>query len=86
MQIIFTIVLLIGHIICYNIGAGRKGKLPEKIKAGKIMNANINLDTNQNKELGLVSENCNCSIYSMLTVAGGILLAIGTVIYSAIVM
>ena len=50
------------------------------------MNANINLDRNQNKELGLVSENCNCSIYSMLTVAGGILLAIGTVIYSAIVM
>ena len=57
-----------------------------KIKAGKIMNANIQLDKNQNQELGLVSENCNCSIYSMITVAGGILLAIGTIIYSAIVM
>lgn len=50
------------------------------------MNANMNLDRNQNQQLGLVAENCNCSIYSMLTVAGGILLAIGTVIYSAIVM
>ena len=59
---------------------------PEKFKAGKIMNANIQIDRNQNQELGLVSENCNCSVYSMLTVAGGILLAIGTVIYSAIVM
>lgn len=59
---------------------------PEKFKVGKIMNANIQIDRNQNQELGLVSENCNCSIYSMLTVAGGILLAIGTVIYSAIVM
>ena len=58
----------------------------EKFKAGKIMNANIQIDKNQNQELGLVSENCNCSVYSMLTVAGGILLAIGTVIYSAIVM
>lgn len=50
------------------------------------MNANMNLDRNQNQQLGLVAEDCNCSIYSMLTVAGGILLAIGTVIYSAIVM
>ena len=57
-----------------------------KKKAGKIMNANIQIDRNQNQELGLVSENCNCSIYSMITVAGGILLAIGTIIYSAIVM
>ena len=58
----------------------------DKFKVGKIMNANIQIDRNQNQELGLVSENCNCSVYSMLTVAGGILLAIGTVIYSAIVM
>ena len=58
----------------------------ENFKAGKIMNANIQIDKNRNQELGLVSENCNCSVYSMLTVAGGILLAIGTVIYSAIVM
>ena len=57
-----------------------------KKKAGKIINANIQIDRNQNQELGLVSENCNCSIYSMITVAGGILLAIGTIIYSAIVM
>ena len=72
--------------MCYNIGTGREAKPPEKIQAGKIMNANMNINRNKNQELGLVSENCNCSIYSMLTVAGGILLAIGTVIYSAIVM
>ena len=50
------------------------------------MNAQINLKANEIKELGLVSENCNCSIYSMLTVAGGILLAIGTVVYSLIAL
>ena len=72
--------------MCYNITTGKHLSFREKIKAGKIMNANIQIDRNQNQELGLVSENCNCSIYSMLTVAGGILLAIGTIIYSAIVM
>lgn len=50
------------------------------------MNAQINLKENKIKELGLVSENCNCSIYSMISVAGGILLAIGTVVYSFFVM
>ncbi len=51
------------------------------------MNANINFDRrDEMKELGLVSENCNCSVYSMITVAGGILLAIGTVLYSIIAM
>ena len=38
------------------------------------------------KEMGIVSDKCNCSVYSMATVAGGILLAIGTVIYSLIAM
>ena len=53
-------------------------------KAGINMNAPMNLKRNEIREEGLVSENCNCSVYSMLTVAGGILLAIGTVIYSVI--
>ena len=62
--------------------------IPLKLrKAGKNMNADINYNRrDENKELGLVSENCNCSVYSMFTVAGGILLAIGTVIYSIIAM
>lgn len=38
------------------------------------------------KEMGIVSDKCNCSVYSMATVAGGILLAVGTVIYSLIAM
>ena len=38
------------------------------------------------KELGVVSEKCNCSVYSMATVVGGVLLAIGSVIYSLIIM
>ncbi len=37
-------------------------------------------------EAGVVSERCNCSIYSMLAVAGGVLLAIGSVVYSIIAM
>lgn len=38
------------------------------------------------KEMKVVAENCNCSFYSLATVAGGVLLAIGTVIYSLITM
>jgi hypothetical protein len=34
------------------------------------------------KQMGVVSEKCNCSVYSMATVASGVLLAIGTIIYS----
>ena len=69
-------------MIWYNEGA--KGKSKKKRKAGKIMNADMNLNMNNN-ENKLVSDDCNCSVYSMLTVAGGLLLAIGTVIYSLIV-
>lgn len=50
------------------------------------MNANLNMERNNIEEQRLVAENCNCSVYSLLTVAGGILLAIGTVIYSVIAM
>lgn len=38
------------------------------------------------KEMGVISDKCNCSVYSMVTVAGGILLAVGTVIFSLIAM
>jgi hypothetical protein len=50
------------------------------------MNAPLNLKRNALKEQNVVAENCNCSVYSMITVAGGVLLAIGTVIYSLIAM
>lgn len=33
---------------------------------------------------GIVSENCNCSVYTMASVAGCILLCIGIVIYALI--
>ena len=55
-------------------------------KAGADMNAQLNFNKDQLKEQGIVSENCNCSVYSMITVAGGVLLALGTVIYSLIAM
>ena len=51
-----------------------------------IMNAEMKFTREEIKEMGVVSENCNCSVYSMITVAGGILLAVGTVIYSLISM
>ncbi len=35
---------------------------------------------------GVVSDKCSCSLYSMFAVAGGVLFAIGTVIYSLITM
>ena len=38
------------------------------------------------KQMGVVSDKCNCSVYSMATVGTGVLLAIGTIIYSIITM
>ncbi len=70
-------------------------------KAGKFMNAEmkftgnkLNFDSPKKqsasvddlKAMGVVSDKCSCSVYSMVTVAGGILLAVGTVIYSLIAM
>lgn len=77
--------------MCYNLVTEQDTKkerfaLVTLMKGRKNMNAQINLKRNEIKELGLVSENCNCSIYSMITVAGGILLAIGTVVYSFIAL
>ena len=43
-------------------------------------------DMQEMKDMNLVSEKCNCSVYSMVTVAGGVLMAIGTVMYSLIAM
>ncbi len=50
------------------------------------MNAHMDFDRDQLKEKGILSENCNCSVYSMITVVAGVLLAVGTVIYSVIAM
>ena len=38
------------------------------------------------KEMNVVAEDCNCSGYSLATVAAGVLLAIGAVVYSLIAM
>lgn len=65
------------------------------------MNAQMNIEMNKNlnndmdikmkfndeeKERMGIAENCNVSVYSMFAFAGGILMAIGTVIYSVIAM
>ena len=63
------------------------------------MNAEMNFEINfarnnreerenvkKNDNANIVAENCNCSVYSMVTVAGGVLMAIGAVIYSLIAM
>ena len=51
------------------------------------MNSDIHSESDRTsadkKEMG-IAENCNFSGYSMFAVAGGILLAIGTVIYSIV--
>ena len=43
------------------------------------------IEKDEAQDMG-VSENCNFSVYSMLTVAGGVLMAIGAVVYSLIAM
>lgn len=50
------------------------------------MNAEMNFERKtimeENKEMGIVSENCNCSVFSMATVAAGVLMVIGAVVYA----
>lgn len=55
-------------------------------KEGADMNAHLDYDREQLKEKGIVSENCNCSVYSMITVVAGVLLAAGAVVYSLFAM
>lgn len=49
------------------------------------MNIKTNFTDEEKKQMG-VAESCNVSAYSMFAFAGGILMAIGTVIYSVIAM
>ncbi len=50
------------------------------------MNAEMNFERKsvmeENKEMGIVSENCNCSIFSMATAVAGTLMVIGAVVYA----
>ena len=76
---------------------GEKCPRRQYIKVGFVMNAQMNIGTvsdmdmkmnftnEEKKEMG-IAENCNVPVYSLMTVAGGILLAIGTVVYSLIAL
>lgn len=77
---------------------GTENPAPEQyIKVGFVMNAQMNvgaisemdMDMNftkeQKKEMG-IAENCNVSAYSLMTFAGGFLLAVGAIVYSIIAM
>lgn len=50
------------------------------------MNAEMNFERKsimeENKEMGIVSDKCNCSVFSMATVVLGVLMAIGAVVYA----
>ena len=49
------------------------------------MNTNMKFTSEDKQQMG-IAENCNISAYSLFAFAGGILLAIGTVVYSLIAM
>ena len=55
-----------------------------------MMNAEMNFErktiVDETQEQGLVSENCNCSIFTMSTVVCGVLLAVGAVAYALFTM
>ena len=36
----------------------------------------------EKKEIGIIPENCNCSIYTMASVAGCLLLCVGIIVYA----
>lgn len=46
------------------------------------MNANLNLNYREVNENELVSSDCKCSVYSMGTIAAGLLLFLGIVVYA----
>ncbi len=45
-----------------------------------------NVSMDELREMGVIAEDCHCSLFTMLSVAGGILMAVGTVVYSLIAM
>lgn len=55
-----------------------------KVNRNEI-NMNMRLTEEEKNEMG-VAQDCDVSAYSLMTVAGGILLAVGAVVYSLIAM
>ena len=55
-----------------------------KVNRNEI-NMNMSFTEEEKNEMGL-AQSCNVSVYSLMTIAGGILLAIGAVVYSVIAM
>lgn len=55
-----------------------------KVNRNEI-NMNMRLTEKEKNEMG-VAQDCDVSVYSLMTVAGGILLAVGAVVYSLIAM
>lgn len=49
------------------------------------MSGNIRKNENEMMDMRLIPENCNCSGYTMATVAGGILSCLGIILYALIV-
>ena len=48
------------------------------------MTKNIRKNENEMMDMRLMSENCNCSVYTMGAVAAGILFCIGIILYALI--
>ena len=72
------------HIVCYNVNTETEKVnvriLRSKRKGDKKMTGNLEKRTNE--EMRIVSENYNGSVYSMATVACGLLLCVGIIIYA----
>ena len=86
-QKMFIIVRFMIHIVCYNkntemISLKTKNQNSTDKKENKIMPRNIRKNENEMMDMRLVSDNCNCSIYTMGAVAAGILFCLGIVLYA----
>ena len=51
-------------------------------KENGTMTRNIRKNENEIMDMRLMSENCNCSVYTMGAVAAGILFCVGIIIYA----
>ena len=49
------------------------------------MSGNIRKNENEMMDMRLIPETCNCSGYTMATVAGGLLLCLGIILYALLV-
>ncbi len=56
----------------------------QKCEQAEVDERGVSMD--DMREMGVISEDCHCSMFTLISVAAGILMAVGTVVYSLVAM